>query len=138
MVNNEFSDTSNTAEKTCPKLMASLLYQMALTRTSVDPRQQRPLGNVTILTASAWPSRPKAMQGMPEPAFQSLSLISFVYIKDLNDLHKYLLILPKSAFAPDMLVLDDSLEIFIDNQFKVNSSNQTILFDFSIFSQFFG
>ena len=78
------------------------------------------------------------MQGMPEPAFQSLSLISFVYIKDLNDLHKYLLILPKSAFAPDMLVLDDSLEIFIDNQFKVNSSNQTILIDFCIFFQFFG
>ena len=109
---------------------------MALTRTSVDPKQQRPLGNVTILTASAWPSRPKAMQGMPEPAFQSLSLISFVYIKDLNDLHKYLLILPKSAFAPDMLVLDDSLEDFIDNQFKVNSSNQTVLIGFNIFSYF--
>lgn len=120
LVNNNSSEASNTAEKTCPKLMASVLYQMALSRTSVDPKQQRPLGNVTILTTSAWPSRPKAMHGMPEPTFQSLSLISFVYIKDLNDLHKYLLILPKSAFAPDMIVLDESLEIFMDNQFKLS------------------
>ena len=52
------------------------------------------------------------------------------FSKDLNDLHKYLLHLTKSQFVPDMLILDDTLEIFIDNQFKVNSLDRSdILFN---------
>ena len=65
---------------------------------------------------------PKAMQGMPKATFQALSLLNFVFIKDLNDLHKYLLVLPNSAYAPDLLILDDSLEAFVDNQLKVDTS----------------
>ena len=63
---------------------------------------------------------PKAMHGMPKATFQALSLLNFVFIKDLNDLHKYLLVLPNSAYAPDLLILDDSLEAFVDNQLKVD------------------
>ena len=67
---------------------------------------------------------PKAMHGMPKATFQALSFLNFVFIKDLNDLHKYLLVLPNSAYAPDLLILDDSLEAFVDNQLKVVTSYQ--------------
>ena len=63
---------------------------------------------------------PKAMHGMPKATFQALSFLNFVFIKDLSDLHKYLLVLPNSAYAPDLLILDDSLEAFVDNQLKVD------------------
>lgn len=118
LVNNSTS-TTTANDKTC-KLMVSLVFQMALTRTSTDPLHKRPLGKVTILTTSAWPSMPKAMHGMPKATFQALSFLNFVFIKDLNDLHKYLLVLPNSAYAPDLLILDDSLEAFVDNQLKLS------------------
>ena len=71
---------------------------------------------------------PKAMHGMPKATFQALSLLNFVFIKDLNDLHKYLLVLPNSAYAPDLLILDDSLEAFVDNQLKVDTSYHATLY----------
>ena len=71
---------------------------------------------------------PKAMQGMPKATFQALSLLNFVFIKDLNDLHKYILVLPNSAYAPDLLILDDSLEAFIDNQLKVDTLYHATLY----------
>ena len=115
----------NNCINSSPKLMASLVFQMALTRTSsidADSNQSRPLGKVTILTTSAWTSKPKAVHGMPKATFQALTLLNFVYIKDLNDLHKYLLVMPNSLYAPDLLILDESLEKFLDTYLKVNNN----------------
>ena len=72
---------------------------------------------------------PKAIHGMPKATFKALSLLNFVFIKDLNDLHKYLLVLPNSAYAPDLLILDDSLEAFVDNQLKVDTSYHATLYN---------
>ncbi len=87
------------------EIVSSLLFQMALSFNSKPP-----YGKVTILTKSAWSSKPKSIQEMPPDSYESLSLLTFTYAKSFEDilkhLSKLLSIVDDARKLPDLAIFD--------------------------------